>query len=242
MKAKCRYNIGLAARKGVTVRWFSAGGEDSASAAGPAGDPSRAAGPPEFLGAEIEQALAQFYALLRETAARDGIAIHSFDYYRGLFTHAAGYRPAARRAPAAIPHVRLYLAEYQGRPLAGIVTLFRGPEAVYLYGASSNLHRNLMAPYALQWAAIRDAREWGCASYDFFGVPPSDDPAHHMAGLYRFKTGFIGASTGRIIHRPGSWDYPYRPVGTGLFNMAEKLRKRLRNLKKSRPPGFRPGT
>jgi lipid II:glycine glycyltransferase (peptidoglycan interpeptide bridge formation enzyme) len=56
-----------------------------------------------------------------------------------------------------------------------------------------------------------------------------------MSGLYRFKTGFIGDSTGRIIHRPGSWDYPYRPLRARLFRTAEGLRKKLRDLKKTSP-------
>jgi lipid II:glycine glycyltransferase (peptidoglycan interpeptide bridge formation enzyme) len=190
----------------------------------------------------LEQALEQFYTLLRETALRDGIAIHQAGYYRALFIQAAQYRyrslPAGLPGSAPegpVPDLRLYLAEYQDRPLAAVVTLFRGGEAVYLYGASSGLHRNLMAPYALQWAAIRDARQSGCAAYDFFGIPPSADPGHPMAGLYRFKTGFIGPSTGRIIHRGGSWDYPCRPVTAGLFRAAETWRKRLRDLNKKRP-------
>ncbi|MDR2177618.1 MAG: peptidoglycan bridge formation glycyltransferase FemA/FemB family protein [Treponema sp.] len=214
MKAKWRYNTGLAEKRGVTVHRFFAAGHPAA---------------------ELEQALALFYGLLRETAARDGIAIHGFEYYRGLFAHAAEY-PSSLGTPR--PDVRLYLAMYEGQTLAGIVTLFRGSEGVYLYGASSSQYRNLMAPYALQWTAIRDARESGCGHYDLFGIPPSPDPVHPMAGLYRFKTGFTGAEG--IVHRPGSWDYPCRPLPARFFRIAEGLRKRLRDIKK-RPPVFRAG-
>jgi lipid II:glycine glycyltransferase (peptidoglycan interpeptide bridge formation enzyme) len=209
MKPKWRYNIGLAEKKGLTVRRFSA---------------------LPALGGETEEALGRFYALLRETAERDGIAVHSFEYYRGLFVHAAEYRSPPG---AAVPDLRLYLALYGDRALAGIVTLFRGSEGIYLYGASSGLHRNLMAPYALQWAAMRDARESGCRFYDLFGIPPSPDPAHPMAGLYRFKTGF---AAGGIIHRPGSWDYPCRPLPARLYRIAEGLRKGLMDRRKGRPP------
>jgi len=62
-----------------------------------------------------------------------------------------------------------------------------------------------MAPYALQWTAIQEAKRLGCRSYDLFGVAPSPDPEHPLYGLYRFKTGFGGA----LVHRQGSWDYPY---------------------------------
>jgi lipid II:glycine glycyltransferase (peptidoglycan interpeptide bridge formation enzyme) len=108
--------------------------------------------------------------------------------------------------------------------------LFRKNAATYLYGASSNEDRNLMAGYALQWKAMQDARAFGCTQYDLFGIPPSPDPNHPMAGLYRFKTGFGG----RIIHRPGSWDFPYRPLVRKVFSVAEAMRKGIRTLKKKR--------
>jgi lipid II:glycine glycyltransferase (peptidoglycan interpeptide bridge formation enzyme) len=85
-----------------------------------------------------------------------------------------------------------------------------------------------MATYLLQWQAMRDAKAAGCMRYDLFGIPPDDNPDHPMAGLYRFKTGFGG----KTIHRPGSWDYVYRPVARLLFTAAEGLRKKLRDLKK----------
>ncbi|MDR3333774.1 MAG: peptidoglycan bridge formation glycyltransferase FemA/FemB family protein [Treponema sp.] len=170
-----------------------------------------------------EAGMEVFYALLRKTAKRDRIAIHGIEYYKTLFAHARDY-------PADGQELRLYLAEHEGEPLAGIIVLFRGADAVYLYGASSDRKRNLMATYGLQWQAMEDAKAAGCLVYDLFGIPPHEDPSHPMSGLYRFKTGFGG----RIIHRPGSWDYTYRPLTKGLFNLAESIRKKLRSLKKLR--------
>jgi lipid II:glycine glycyltransferase (peptidoglycan interpeptide bridge formation enzyme) len=189
MKPKWRYNIGLGEKRGVKV--------------------SR----PGLAGLDV------FYRLLKETAERDGIAVHSIDYYRSLFEQ-----------PQAGIEMGLYIAEHEGEALAAIVTLFRGKEAVYLYGASSNQKRNLMAPHALQWRAIRDAKAAGCAVYDFFGIPPNKDPSHPMAGLYPFKTGFGGS----IIHRPGCWDYTCKPLMRKLFSTAEDIRKRQRDKKKRR--------
>ena len=161
--------------------------------------------------------LEAFYNLLKETAQRDGILIHGFDYYKTLFGLCGN-------------DIRLYMASHEADTLAGIVVLFRGKEATYLYGASSNNKRNLMAPYALQWKAMRDAKEKGCKNYDLFGIPPNEDPNHPMAGLYRFKTGFGG----QIIHRPGSWDYAYNGLIYNLFSIAEKLRKKIFYLRKKR--------
>jgi lipid II:glycine glycyltransferase (peptidoglycan interpeptide bridge formation enzyme) len=203
MKPKGRYNIRLAARKGVAVRRAD------------------------------ESELPVFYRLFEETARRDGIAVHSLEYYRTLFSLSREYRSGADGAGRNtegrdIPDIRLYIASDGEENLAAIITLFRGKQAVYLYGASSDSKRNLMAPYALQWKAMEDARAAGCLEYDLFGVPPRDDPDHPMAGLYRFKTNFGG----KLIHRCGSWDYPYRPVVKSLFNAAEGIRKQLRSVKK----------
>jgi lipid II:glycine glycyltransferase (peptidoglycan interpeptide bridge formation enzyme) len=190
MKPKGRYNIRLAEKKGVNVR--RTGGEE----------------------------LDTFYRLFRETAKRDGIAIHGKEYYETLFSQS---RDSAGEAELA-----LYIAEHEGEPIAAVIVLFRGEEATYLYGASSDNKRNLMAPHLLQWTAMTDAKERGCIRYDLFGIPPRDDADHPMAGLYRFKTGFGG----RIIHRPGSWDYTYKPLVKNLFSAAEGLRKGLRTIRK----------
>jgi lipid II:glycine glycyltransferase (peptidoglycan interpeptide bridge formation enzyme) len=212
MKGKWRYNIGLAEKRGVRV--LCCGSQLTPSSPPESGEE----------GMELEKGLELFYQILQETTGRDGIAIHGLDYYRSLFAQSREY-------PGSRTDIRLYLAFHGGDLLAAVVILFRDGMGVYLYGASSDRKRNLMAPYALQWRAMRDARAAGCTVYDLFGIPPDGDPNHPMAGLYRFKTGFVG----RIIHRPGSWDYPYRPLLTFLFKTAEGLRKSFRNLKKRRP-------
>jgi len=98
--------------------------------------------------------------------------------------------------------------------------LLHGTAATYLYGASSNEHRNLMAPYALQWAALRDVRDRGATTYDLFGIPPTNDESHPMHGLYRFKTGFGG----EVVHRHGAWDFVYRPAVWQFWTWTDALR------------------
>ena len=191
MKAKWRYNARLAQKKGVRV--FQAD----------------------------EEKLGVFYDLLVETAKRDIISIHSFDYYKTLFE--------TSNIKGDKPELRLYLAEHEEEVIAGIVTIFRGKQAVYLYGASSDKKRNLMAPYTLQLKAIEDAKSFGCENYDLYGISPSDDPSHPMAGLYRFKTGFGGM----IKHHLGCWDYPCNQIVYYLFRLAEYLRKMIMLFKKN---------
>ncbi len=222
MKPKWRYNIRLAAKRGITVSSVRADADGQA----------------------IDSAVAGFHALYRATAERDRIAIHPESYYRRLVACAReellqASRPGGEAsAPGqaadsrGVPDLRFWFAHSGTDTIAGIVTLFMGGRAVYLYGASADRHRELMPAYALQWEAIRAAREAGCGTYDFYGIPPTQDPGHPMAGLYRFKTGFGGT----VVHRAGSWDYVYRPLPASLFSCIESARafwyKRVRKLGK----------
>ena len=185
MRSKWRYNIRLAEKKGVVVRAYRAKSdkEDNSS-----------------FDSDALRALDIFYELYKTTASRDGIAIHAKKYYEDLFALSASHKDA--------PLITIYIASHEGENLASIITLFSKSEAVYLYGASSNAKRNLMPAYLLQWTAICDAKSYGSAVYDFYGMPPSDDKNHPMYGLYLFKTGFGG----RIVHRPGSLDSPLSPL------------------------------
>ncbi|MDC7126203.1 MAG: peptidoglycan bridge formation glycyltransferase FemA/FemB family protein [Spirochaetales bacterium] len=193
MKSKTRYNVKLAAKKGVIVKTTGIEG------------------------------LPEWYQLYKVTSERDKITIHPYSYYESFFTlakerHAEGDNSGA-------PELRLLQAEIEGKVEAGIIVTFQGggdsPKcATYLYGASSNNKRNYMPAYALQWEAIRQAKAAGCVSYDFFGIPPVDNPEHPMYGLYRFKTGFGG----EILHRPGCWDVPFKKGLYKIFGNAEKFR------------------
>ncbi|MFW6288765.1 MAG: lipid II:glycine glycyltransferase FemX, partial [Spirochaetota bacterium] len=148
-----------------------------------------------------------WHELYTQTAARKGFRPQSLGYFRTLFDLATAHRP----------DVRLYLAYAGSLVLGGIVVVHIGGTATYLYGASAAAERSLMAPYALQWHAIAEARRAGCRRYDLFGVPPAPDAGHPMYGLYRFKTGFGG----RLVHRRGAWDYVYDRESYAVYEAAE---------------------
>ncbi len=160
----------------------------------------------------FEDAFDQFYKLFQQTSQRDGVSFHAKSYYQDLLSRGNGGCPDN-------PLVTLYLAKNEEDYLAGIITLFCPREAVYLYGASGNVKRNLMPAYLLQWTAIQDAKKAGCPVYDFYGCPPTDDENHPMHGLYLFKTGFGG----NLIHRPGSYDFSLSPLYV-LYEAVEKMR------------------
>lgn len=193
MKSKWRYNIKLAAKKGVEVKKFDYNTEG------------------------FDVAFENFYDLFQQTSQRDGVQFHSKSYYQDLIFLASN----SQNAKDEKIKITLYLAKHEEDYLAGIITLFYGnSEAVYLYGASGNIKRNLMPAYLLQWTAIRDAKDFGCTSYDFYGMPPTDNENHPMHGLYLFKTGFGG----KHIHRPGSFDVILNRTDYRLYSLAENMR------------------
>ncbi len=175
MKEKWRYNVRLAARKGVSVR-EAANVEDVRS----------------------------WYTLLQTTSTRDQFGIHTLDYYLHAWHTLAPQ------------HARLLLAEHEGHLLAGIFVSLYARQAIYLYGASSNEQRQLMPNYLLQWEAIRWAKSMGASSYDFWGIPATDNSDEAMAGVYRFKSGWGG----RVVQFPGAFERVYRPL---LYKVAQRF-------------------
>ena len=156
--------------------------------------------------------LPAFYQLMEATGERDGFGIHSQAYYE---TAHRLFVPAGRG--------RLLLAEYEGQLLAGLVAFAFGDTAIYMYGASSDEHRNRMPAYPLQWEAMEWARDQGCRSYDLWGIPDEDEDTleakfterhEGLWGVYRFKRGFGG----RVVRTVGAWDLVYAPLRYRLYS------------------------
>ena len=102
--------------------------------------------------------------MLQSTAHRDGFAVHSLAYYQHAYDlfHPSGM-------------CELLMAESEGQPLAALMVFMRGARAWYVYGGSTDLLREKMPNYLLQWEAMRWARERGCTEYDLWGVPDEDE-------------------------------------------------------------------
>lgn len=102
---------------------------------------------------------------------------------------------------------KLLVATHEGQDLAFVYLFLYGKRAYYKDGGSYRVKQNLMAPYLLQFRAMQWARDNGASVYDTIAVPPRDqldNPNHHQAGLYRFKSGF----NPEVIEFVGAWDLP----------------------------------
>ncbi len=164
-----------------------------------------------------------FYDLMAVTSDRNRFGVRSFEYY------ATAFELFDERE-----RVALFLAEYEGEPLAGLMAFALRDTAWYFYGASSDSQRNLMAPYAVQWAAIRWAKARGCTTYDLWGVPDEDEQTLEaeftqrqdgLWGVYRFKRGFGG----QLKQTVGAWDRVYRPLRYRLYQHALRWRSKSRD-------------
>jgi len=152
-----------------------------------------------------------FYHLYLQTAKRNGFIPCSYRHCSALFHESCdcdeSYEP-------------LFLLAACGNDiLAGAIITISGQRGLFLFGASANEQRNLMASYALQWEIMKMLKDKGCRIYDMGAVSPCAENNHPFFGMYRFKTGFGGC----IFHRNGSWDYPYKMEDYKAFSNYESL-------------------
>ena len=108
----------------------------------------------------------------------------------------------------------------------GIFNIDYGNKVWYLYGASSNEHRNLMPNYLLQWEGIKYAISKGKDIYDFRGVSGILDENHPQYGLYRFKKGFDAEFTEFI----GEIYINCKPLVYSAYKISEKIFKKSRGI------------
>lgn len=150
------------------------------------------------------------YDLYKVTGERDEFLTRPFDYYK------LAWRTFME---AGLAHA--LIAEFEGKPIAHVILFHFGQKCWYFYGASSNEERNRMPNYALQWEAMKWAKNHGYTIYDMWGAPDEFMEGDRMWGVYEFKRGFRGTVTRHI----GAWDYAPYPL---LYWAQNRLRQFLR--------------
>ena len=161
-----------------------------------------------------------FSDLMLTTGVRDGFVTRKPEYFAAMLDNLG-------------EHARLYMAfDPNDTPIAGTLAIHYGDKVWYLYGASSNEHRNLMPNYLLQWRMIQWAVETNCRIYDFRGVSGDVSEDNPLYGLFRFKQGFGGDFTEFV----GEMDLVLSPViywavehGTSVFKELRKQVYLIRN-------------
>ncbi|MEI7498409.1 MAG: peptidoglycan bridge formation glycyltransferase FemA/FemB family protein [Candidatus Falkowbacteria bacterium] len=145
----------------------------------------------------------ELWSLLDQTSGRDKFNPHGRSYYQAMLELDPTF-------------IKMHFAEYKGKAIAASILGFFGDTTTYLHGGSANDDRNLMAPYALQWHGIMQAKDQGYAYYDLYGIDEERWP-----GVTRFKKGFGGEE----IKYPGSFDLIFDSGWYSIYKMVRKVRR-----------------
>lgn len=156
--------------------------------------------------------LKDFHKIMITTGLRDGFITRPLEYFERMYDCLGS------------EHMKIIMAYYDGKPISGVIPIMYGNKTWYLYGASSNEHRNLMPNYLLQWEMIKIAISRKSDIYDLRGVPGIADNSN---GLFRFKKGF-GAEYTEFI---GEVYIPFKPLTYKMYKISEKIFRNARALK-----------
>jgi lipid II:glycine glycyltransferase (peptidoglycan interpeptide bridge formation enzyme) len=170
----------------------------------------------EVVEPEFEEGWATFYEWMKATSERkeDYVLRRSRDYLYGVM-----------RSMHDADQGRLFFAEHEGTPLAGMYVFTFGEKYWYMYGASSDEKRNLKPNYLLQWEVMRWAKRRGLMHYDMVGVPKSEElnEDNSLWNVYKFKEGFGG----EISDSLGCYDLPVGRVRAAAWYKFEPVYYRL---------------
>lgn len=122
----------------------------------------------------------------------------------------------------------LFIAERHGGPIAAALAYDSADTRTYAHAALDDSHRKLSAGIPLLVTLMADAKEKGLKYVDLWGVAPEDQPYHKWAGFTAFKKSFGG----REIAYPGTWDLPVKKLRYGAYQLARKLREKVRALRR----------
>lgn len=194
MHPKTRYNIKVAQKHNVEIQKEMAGTS------------------------EHKNFYTQAIDLILETAKRQGYHTHPFGYYNTIVNFFGPHRQATDVT------VSIYSAIYAGMIVATGLMVDFGKTRTYLFGGSSNEHRNTMAPYLLHYTAMIDAKKLGLTGYDFDGLETS---VGKEAGFARFKLGFGG----EVLEYSGAYDIISKPSTYFLYRMLRKVNRFINQMK-----------
>ena len=156
-----------------------------------------------------------FYDIMKTTGSRDDLFIRPLSYFQKIYDEMGE------------ENARIYIAEYEGKPIAATLPIYYGNKVWYLYGGSSNEHRNLMPNYLIQWEMIKWAIENECDWYDFRGVSGFKNENDPQYGVYKFKKGF----NPEFMEFINEMYVVYNPFINAMFNISTKAYTKINLLK-----------
>jgi len=124
---------------------------------------------------KTEDNIKLYYNLMSETTSRNWFAWNNIDYYIKFLDN--------------IDNSKLLLAYFEDKVIAGWIFIFDNELSIYYYWASTsdNKYRNLMAPFLLQWEAIKIAKKSWSKIYDFLWIATPWEKNSSLSWVTDFK-------------------------------------------------------
>lgn len=165
-------------------------------------------------GVEIRQGSPEdagiFAEIMACTARRDGFTAHSAAFYQNLLLSFG-------------QDARMYLAWYEGRPVAGSICIHIGHQTWDVFHCSNGAE-HAKPNELLKWAMLRWALSNGSDLYDFRGVEGYPREGNPKIGLHRFKQGFDS----HFVEYMGQMDLAIRPATAWCVSHLQQLLMRIR--------------
>lgn len=159
----------------------------------------------------------KFVKLYFETTKRQKYFGHDYQYHKTVWNNLKNK----------ISHI--LIAYYDGIPLAAYQLWYLDGMIYYVYGGTSQLHRNLMASNLLMWEAIKLGKKLGAKEFDMWGsLGPNYDPTDPWSGFTRFKEGY-GT---KFVEFVESNDLVVNPTLYKIYNAVYFLREIYLKLKR----------
>lgn len=174
-----------------------------------------------------EADLETFYRLHVATAERQTFSAYPERHFAEMWR---AFRPAGG--------ARLFLAEYEGEPVSGLLVLNQGDTVAQHAMGWSGRHARVKPNEAVVWAAIAWSKEHGYGRFDFTWIDARaalavvhGEPLPHdlESSVASFKLGFGGA----VTLLPRAYDYVEAPVLRTAFHALVPLAYRLRSVQKA---------
>ncbi len=180
MHEKTRYSIRLAQKKGIQT---------------------------EIITKDFQNYFERFYALMKETADRNGFSLHAKEYYLSVFE--------------TLPDINGYLsiAKIGEQILVIDLIIVFSKTAHFVFGGSSNDARNLNPAALAHFSGITHAKELGAEYYNFGAVSLGTHKG--WEGLTQFKMKFGGE-----IHQHSSfYDIVVNPIWYMVYTVRKFLKR-----------------
>ncbi len=150
-----------------------------------------------------------FYDLMLETTSRDNFSWNSLRYYEIFLKN--------------LENSKLILAKKDWVVIAWAIFIFDKEVSIYYYWASSSKkeYRNLMAPYLIQWEAIKYAKSINSKIFDFLWVAKPNKKNDPLLWVTEFKKKF----TKDIIKVSESYIFINKTILFYIIKFLKKLKK-----------------